>query len=321
MKKIFAWITAVLMLLSMAACGNDAATDNTPKETAGDTQPVDKQALYEDFFTDANFKTAGDSMKLNSEVMNVSVVQDQNENTMVEFGILENYMKIYVLQDGKQYVNIKIGEEDGWGEYKGENALDTAGVDMSAYDTDLEGILRVEYVETKDGVDIVKLYKENPEYNENATITEYKLSFQYDGKDCEITVTVEEDGEGGEMTDYNTDQMPEDFDIFSYTIDYENKMLLNDWDESEKIPFEITGEKELSVDTEICFEVCIDAATQAVTSMQQMYDGELVTVEFFDVESCLEGVEIPEDVEELSDEELGLALLGLIFSAADLGAE
>ena len=321
MKNILAFLLAIVMLLSLAACGKKEATGTTPEATVGDTTPVDKQAVYENFFTQENFKTAGDSVKFFTEYMNIAAVQDHDGNTMVELSILENYIRIYVLQDGKQYLNLKIGEEAGWSEYKGENAFETTGLDMSVFGADLEGILRAEYVETKDGKDLVKLYKENPDYNENASITEYKMVFQYQEEACEMIVTVENDGDGGEMTDYNTDLLPEDFDIFSYTIDYENKVLLNDLDESEKIPFEITEEKEITVEQELCFDVYIDEATQAVTSMQQMYEGELVTVEFFDMESCLEGVEIPETVEELSDEELGMVLLGLIFSAADFGEE
>ena len=321
MKKALAFLLAVMMLLSLAACGSNEATGTTPEATAGETKPVDKQALYENFFTEENFKTAGDSLKFENEYMDIAVEQDQDENTLVELRILENYLRIYQLKDGKQYVNIKVGEEDGWGEYKGENATESTGMDLSAANADLEGILRVEYVETKDGMDIVKMYKENPDYNEKATITEYRFAFQYEEQDCEMVVTVENDGEGGEGTSYDTDAVVEGFDVTEYTIDYENRVMVNIWDESEEIPFEIVFMEEITVDPEISFDVYIDEATQVVTSMQMYFDGEMITVEFYDVESCLEGVEIPETVEELSDEELGLALLGLIFSAVDFDME
>lgn len=321
MKKALAFLLAFMMLLSLAACGSNEATGTTPEATAGETKPVDKQAIYENFFTEENFKTIGESVKFEDAYLNVAIEQDQDENVMVELRIEENYLRIYQLKDGKQYVNIKVGEEDGWGEYKGENATETTGMDLSAANADLESILRVEYVETKDGVDIVKVYQENPDYNADIKITEYRLAFQYEDQDCEMVATVETDSEGGEGASYDTDAVVEGFDVTNYTIDYENKVMINIWDESEEIPFEIVFQEEITADPEIGLEVYIDEATQQVTSMQQCYGDGVVTVEFYNVESCLDGVEIPEDIEELSDEELGLAILGLLFSAVDFDME
>ncbi len=128
---------------------------------------------------------------------------------------------------------------------------------------------------------------------------------------------IEIDGEGGEGESYDTENVSEDFDIFNYTVDYENLVFINNEDESEQIPFEITEENEIIVDSELALEAWIDEEAQVITSMQQISDGELVTVAFYDVESCLEGVEIPETMEEGTEEDLGMALLGVIFSAFD----
>ena len=102
MKKALAFLLAVMMLLSLAACGSNEATGTTPEATAGETKPVDKQAIYENFFTEENFKTIGESVKFEDEYLNVAIEQDQDENVMVELRIKENYMRIYQLKDGKQ---------------------------------------------------------------------------------------------------------------------------------------------------------------------------------------------------------------------------
>lgn len=323
MKKCLAFIMATAMLLCLAACGNTPATN----EGAG--QIVDKQAQYEDFFTKENFKTAGDSLKVGSQYADIVVVEDHSQSKMLEIRVMENYLRIYQLKDGKQYVNMKMVGEDGaaeesWVEYKSEedqNAIDSTEMDTSAAELDLDGITKISYVETKDGVDVIKVYEKNPEYDENKKITEYQIAFKYKDADCTMIVTAENDGEGGESTSYDTENVADDFEISNYTIDYENKQFINDMDENEKIPFEITSQKEIPVDEEISVEVFVDEEKQVVTAMQKMQDGELVKIEFFDVESCLEGVEIPETVEECDEEDLGMAIFALLFSAMDFEAE
>ena len=328
MKKFFALFMAVVMLISLAACGNKTVTESTP-ETTEQTKPVDKQAQYEEFFTTENFKTAGESVKIGSEYADISVVQDNSGNVMLEISVLENYMRIYHLQDGKQYVNMKIAGEDGnaeetWTEYKSENAedaIDSADLDMSAAEIELDTITKVEYVETKDGKDVVKVYQQNPEYDETVETVKYNITFKYNDADCEMLVTVETDAEGGVGTSYEVVNAPEEFDSFGYSMDLENKVLVNDMDETEEIPFEIKSQEEVVPEKEVSYDVYIDEATKSVTSMQGMIDGEFATVEFFTVESCMDGVEIPETVDECNEEDLAMAILTILFSAMDFEAE
>lgn len=328
MKKVLALVAAIVMLISLAACGNNAVAESTP-ETTEQTNPMDKQLLYEDFFTNENFKTAGESIKIGNEYADIAIVKDNSSNMMLEISVLENYLRIYQLQDGKQYVNMKMVGDDGsaeetWTEYKSENAegaIDATDMDMSAAEIELDTITRVEYVETKDGKDIVKVYQKNPEYDETVKTTQYNITFKYNDVDCEMLVTVEVDAEGGTGTSYETISAPEEFDSFGYSIDLENKVLVNDMDETEKISFEIKSQETVMPEAEVSYDVYVDLTTKTVTSMQGMIDGEFTTVEFFTVESCLDGVEIPEVVEECSEEDLAMAVFAILFSAMDFEAE
>ena len=316
MKKFLVLLVALVMLFSLIAC--------TPESSANPPSAADKQAQYEKFFTYKNFKTAGESITITNGDVDISLVSDHSENTMMEIRVLENYLRIYHLQDGKQYINLKLEESETWSEFNGEsdlNAIDSAEIDLSAADIDVSKITRVEYVETKDGTDVLKLYMENPYYNEEAKVTEYHLSFLYNGEPCEMIVTSQLDGDGGLSMSYDTQNVADDFDIFNYSVDFENKVLIRDENQNEKISFEITSQKEIVDDPEICLNAYVDEAAQVVTSMQQLYEGELVTVKFYDVASCLEGIQIPETLETYTEEDLGMAVLGIIFSAVDFETE
>ena len=136
-----------------------------------------------------------------------------------------------------------------------------------------------------------------------------------------MIITTEVDAEGGMGISYETVSAPEDFDILYYTLDFENKVLVDDMDENEKIPFQIIEQKYIVPDTEVSYDVTIDVAAQAVTSMEGMFDGEPATVEFFTVESCLDGVEIPETIEEYNEEDLAMAVFAVLFSGMEFETE
>lgn len=323
MKKALAILAAMALLLTFAACGNTAGT-----ATTAETQDTaaEKQSLYESFFREENYKTAGKSVTIGNPQARISIIQDANDETMMEIKVLENYIRFYQLKDGKTYVNTKLVAEDGtaeetWGSCEDENSedlLESMDLDQTALELDFSTITKIEYLNSKDGADVVQIHQKDPDFVEGTVTKEYCIKFVYEGEDCEMVITTQIDPEGGEATDYDTQKVAEDFAVHDYTLDYENKLLVHWEDESKNIPFELVSEKTDTEAKELSFDFYIDEKTREVTSIETVQDGETVTYTFFEVASCMEGVEIPDDLETYDAESLAMMLLGILFSGINV---
>lgn len=318
MKKILAILMTVVIVLSFAACTKPVENAN-PTTTQSVTE--DKQSFYETFFTKENYKTAGNSATLSSAGAGISIIQDAENVAMFEIKVLENYFRLYQLSDGKQYVNTKLAGEDGtvedvWGQCESstEDMLESMDLDTTILDMDFDSITKVEYLESKDGTDVVRVFQKDPEFVEGTVRKEYCIKFVYNDTDCELILTTDIDPEGGESTSYNTDKVAEGFEVIDYTVDYETKQLVHWEDESKNIPFELVSEETITNGKDISYDFSIDAEKKVVTSIAATTDGQQITYTFFNVDSCLEGVEIPSDAEACDEETLAMLMLGVLFS-------
>lgn len=329
MKKTIAILLVMGMLFSLAACGNPAGTASTTQaESTAETQSITekKQSFYETYFREENYKTAGESVIIGNPQASVSIIQDENDASMVEIKVLENYIRIYQLKDGKKYVNTKMVGEDGtaeeiWGtceDVESQDLLASMEFDQSILELDFSKITGIVYEKSKDGADVVQVHQKDPAFVEGTVTKEYCIKFVYEGEDCEMLVTTQIDPEGGEATDFDTQKVAEGFEAYEYTLDYENKLLVHWEDESKNIPFELVSENTDTGAKELSFDFYIDEETKEVTSVETVQDGEAVTYTFLDVPSCMEGVEIPEDLETYDAETLAMMLLGILFSGINI---
>lgn len=319
MKKMLAIFMAMAMLLSFSACQNTSGAAGT---TDVQTTQEDKQGFYATYFQEGTYKTAGKSVEIGNSDARISILQDAKNVSLVEIKVLENYLRMYQLAGGKKYVNVKMTAEDGtaedtWAECaptESQDLLESMELDQTVLELDFSKITKVEYLQSQDGADVVQVHQKDLEFVEGTIMKESRIKFVYNGEDCEMIITTQIDPEGGEGTDYNTDNVAEGFEVFDYTLDYENKLLVHWEDESKNIPFELVSESTDTDGKELSFDFYIDEKTKEVTSIETLQDGEKVTYKFFDVDSCMEGVEIPSEVDTCDAETLAMLLLGVLFS-------
>lgn len=190
--KILCGILAVLMMMSLCACGK------TDDGTKGDTiitpteGTVDLQSYYEDYFESPEF--AGTSIKMTTpsttDNMLVEIVSATDGSQKVLMGVGDNIFGLYSKDKENVYVNVVMADEtsgetiDAWYRYVPESeetdvfeeySMDTITEEMDTY---FDNIKSVKYEKTENGYDYV-------------TLTVSNLSTNLDGTSDEVIIADE----------------------------------------------------------------------------------------------------------------------------------
>lgn len=339
LKKILALGLALVMTLSLAACGGNKEETKDPTEnnpivtTPVETEPTqeDLQAYYEKYFESEDFGFAGESIVAKADYMEIAIMQAKDSTCLFRMNIGETVFEIYVDKDGKQYAHLKTpaqeGEEalDAWYLYNNENAEEdekdmfasmSSDVNTEDFSINKDSITKVEYIETDDnGFDHIKVSSKNPKYDPAEVSTSYLIKFEYEGQECTMTVVhAEADGMTSNMfTD--KENVPDSFSTMDYDIDFENNKWVPEDEDGVEIPFEIVAAEEVSSLEFVDVEILVDAETHKIVSMTQTVDGIDTTIEFCNPDTCANEVNIPEEVEECDAETLAMLYMAVLFSA------
>lgn len=330
MKKILALLLALTMVFALAACGNTETKDPTESKppVTESTDPTEetidtaaKQAFYDTYFTSDKYKTAGNSFKATSDVMNMAQVMDKDGNGMTDITIGDSFLRIYKTEAGV-YVNVALKDDETgemqnvWMKYEeaeGENVLEENGMTDSTMPT-LEDIVKVTYVETKDGVDTVKVEVPNEYYTEGVSVTEYTLKFTYEEQEYTVIMQESKDAESYFVM-WDDENLPESLDMFDYKLDVENKKLVNQKDETASFNCEIVETKDITPPKTTVFDMYIDVETESVVKMGAEEDGVYTTLEFFNTEKFEPEVEFPAEAEACTAEALAMMMLAILFQS------
>lgn len=261
MKKIIALLLAIVMVMSLAACGakDDAPATEAPKVEAPVETPTEapvveeppvteapevetpdvanKQALYEKVFTEGTYTIKEGSMKVvMGDILTIDTMFDPEGKVYmamsgsVEGGTMSS--ALYMVNDETMYAYNKV-EMDGefqetWlkceltEDFNIEDGEVTSDEDVEAL---MENIKKIEYVETVDGLDHVILYTEAAaaEYVDDTEYTVHAdIGFVLDGVECVMTY------QEADWTSTSYDNVPEDFDSFDWDFDYEAMTMTNE---------------------------------------------------------------------------------------------
>lgn len=329
MKKILSILLVLTMVFSLAACsGNTEKPGTTTPPTTESTTPSEpaidaaaKQAFYDKYFTSEDYKPAGTSFKGYNDAFSMSQQMDANGNGVLEVATGGYTVRIYRTEAGV-YVYSKAPSEENpevfeevWMKYteaEGENVLEDSDIGSEDTYADLD-IQKATYVETKDGVDYVKVEAANDAYEEGATVTEYVLKFTYAEKEYTMTWTVSK-SENGDMTMWDSEEdLPEELNLFDYDFDIEKKMLVHESDETQNVTCEVVSTKDVTPAATIVFDMYINAETHELMKMGAEAGGVYTTMEYFHVEKYEAGVEFPEEADECTAGELGMIIISLLF--------
>lgn len=324
------------MTFSLVACGNKTEeqkpvetnpTVATPAEVVDVT--AEKQAYYDNYFASEDFGFAGESFMAKAEGMEIAIMKAQDKTCLFKMAMGETLFEIYVDKDGQQFAHLKTpaseGQEalDAWYRYNNEGAPEeekdafasmSADANMGDFAIDNESIVKVEYLGTEDGFDMIKVSSKNPEYDENSNITYYDIKFMVDEQECTMTV-AHEAFEDGASSMYLNQNVVETFDVMDYDFDIENKKWLPSEEGLEEIEFEVVSESKGDIAEFIDVEILVVEETNKVAKMTQLVDGIETVVEFGSPLSCEQEVEIPANVEECDAETLAMLYLAVLFSA------
>ena len=338
MKKLLAILLACAVLLSLAACDIGKVNENTkdevqtttPTNNKPNTKPDDKpnanpntnkQEYYENYFSSEEFKMAGNSFKLDTDTLAMSFVVDANGVEMMELSVEDACLRIYKISADEQYVYVSIPNQDGfedcWAKYEDESspdAIEDSEMSTDIADINTENIVKVEYVETKDGFDILNVYAKNPEYDEDNCVTEYEIEFMYENQKCTMTV-MQSISEGMVALSHMNKVCPDSFSPTDYDFDFETNVMTHEDDENQTIDFKVLSKTDKSETNENIMKVFVDASTHEVTIIETEYDGAKASIEFMDIASCTKDIDFTEATTVCDSATLGMLLLAVMFSA------
>lgn len=184
MKKFLAIILAVLMVFSLVACGNETSIDTKNETDTGNTNIEDRTldeilTYYNGYFGSSDVGFAGETITAQSNGMDIVIATTESGEGLFSMGILGNKMEIYKDKTGNQYVHMITKEMPATDETEAVEAMDvwykyvpskestsedndifssmSSDFDTNELSVNQEDIKKVEYVETKDGVDYIKV--------------------------------------------------------------------------------------------------------------------------------------------------------------------
>ena len=327
MKKILALLLVLTMVFSLAACGTKDPVDSGKTPSTENSQPTEetvdtaaKQAFYDTYFTSDKFQPAGNSFKGYTDAFTMSQMQDANGYGLLEIAVQDVFVRIYRTENGVYLHSHGPSEEnpdaaeDIWMKYteaEGENVLND--MELGANDAiEIGEVKKITYVETKDGLDYVKVEVANEDYVEGMKYTEYTLKFTYEEQ--EYTVTLQEmTGEGTYMAVWDDEELPEELDLTDYKLDVEKKVLVADEEGVAEIAVEILDTKDMTPAATNVFDMYIDAETSKLVKMGAEEEGVYTTLEFMNVEKYEPDVTFPEEAVECTSEEMGLLIFAVLM--------
>ena len=183
MKKFLAIILSILMVFSLAACGDtEKETDNntnTESTEIKDRTPEEIKEYYQTYFGSSDLGFAGSSIAVKSDGMDITVATTKDGEGLFSIGVLDNKMEIYKDKSGKQFVHVVLAATEATEDKEATEATDTwyrfvPSKESTAEDEDIftsmssdfntdelavkqENIKNIEYVETKEGIDYIKV--------------------------------------------------------------------------------------------------------------------------------------------------------------------
>lgn len=208
MKKILAFILAMVMVFTFAACGGDKTsvssnpvTENTNKNEVADTvmTPEALQMYYENYFASDDVGFAGECMTAESEGMKITILANKDGESLFSMAIGENLFEIYEANDKTEYVHLKtvgvgvsganekIETTDNWYKYiptetsENKEMFNFMSETFSAEELKVktDSIKSVKYDKTEDGIDYISVVSTEFELGEDVT-TESSNSEAYD---------------------------------------------------------------------------------------------------------------------------------------------
>ena len=208
MKKILAFILAMVMVFTFAACGGDKTsisskpvTENTNKNEVADTvmTPEALQMYYENYFASDDVGFAGECMTAESEGMKVTILANKEGENLFSMAIGENLFEIYKANDKTEYIHLKtisveaddanekIEATDNWYKYipaetsENKEMFNFMSENFSAEELKVkaDSIKSVKYDKTEDGIDYISVVSTEFEIEEGAA-TDSSDSEAYD---------------------------------------------------------------------------------------------------------------------------------------------
>lgn len=255
--RILCGILAILMVLSLCACGNKNEGDKPNKETI---PSVDLQKYYEEYFEKPEF--AGNSIKIaTDDGMKVEIVAAKDGGKQVVMGTENAEFGLYTKDNNTIYVNALMPDEesgdmiDTWYRYnptepeEGEAVFEDFSTDDLLEDVKLnkENVDSIRYEKTENGYDYITLFAKNDTI-EDGVIMETNGSSDEDGIEEDVvgdTVPVNEDlqkitviinSETHKITSVTAtiDNMPTTIEFFDVnTIEFDEPTNAEECDEEE----------------------------------------------------------------------------------------
>ncbi len=327
MKKILALLLVLTMVFSLAACGDKDPVDPGKTPSTENSQPTEekvdvaaKQAFYDTYFTSDKFQPAGTSFKGYTDAFTMNQVQDANGYGLLEIAVQDVFVRIYRTENGVYLHSHGPSEEnpevaeDIWMKYteaEGENVLND--MELGANDAlEIGDIKKVTYVETKDGVDYVKVEVANEDYKEGITYTEYSLKFTYEEKEYTATL-YEAVGADSYMAYWDGEELPEELSLTDYKLDVEKKALVAEEEGVADIAVEILETKDVTPAATNVFDMYVDAETSKLVKMGAEEEGVYTTLEFMSVEKYEPDVTFPAEATECTAEEMGMLIFAVLM--------
>ena len=303
MKKLFIVLSAVMILLTAAACSSGNMSGDVKKET----KLTQEQIEARDFIGDDCITYAG---------LNYGYAYEESTDgkVLVDLDIGDQYgMKAFFdTHDLYYYIN----EEGRWCKIS-ENVLDSIGKDdlkeFLGYVPQLARTLDDKYLQSKDlevvdyrdGVTYVQGKADNPFYYEDGDgFTDWKIRYTLDGQEIIVIREEFEQDTFWNSTSLISGEYPEGFEFNNYDFDFENNVMVyngkfgNDIEKYHiDIPFEVLGVRtyeEMKEDT-VIYEYNEEGTITGFTVRDIMgdivyrYSGLKDDIAFQIPENCTEG--------------------------------